>query len=127
MTRELILDFVEGVGETNPIFTDTKAASEQADDELLAPPMLVAVFANFDEPEDLALKFEGHNYMAGQYIEPMAPIKAGDALTCTAQVTNVYQKTGRSGPMAFVVIEHSFVNQRGEKVAVVGLSSVRRQ
>jgi hypothetical protein len=29
--------------------------------------------------------------------------------------------------MAFVVMENTFVNQRGEVVAVVGISSVRRR
>jgi hypothetical protein len=29
--------------------------------------------------------------------------------------------------MAFVVREHLFINQRGEKVAIVGLSMVRRK
>ena len=60
-------------------------------------------------------------------MEPLAPVKAGDVLTCTARVKDVYQKTGRSGTMAFLVVENTFVNQHGEAVAIVGWSSVRRK
>ncbi|MCH8088116.1 MAG: MaoC family dehydratase N-terminal domain-containing protein [Chloroflexi bacterium] len=124
VTRELILDFARGIGETNPIYTDEKSAP---DGLLFAPPLLVSLFAKFEGPEDLNLRFEGHDYMAGQYIEPLGVVRAGDLLTCTARIKSVYKKTGRSGPMAFVVREHLFVNQRGEKVAVVGMSTVRRK
>ena len=124
VTREKVVAFARAVGETNPIYTDEKSAP---DGPLFAPPLLVSLFAKFEGPEDLNLKFEGHDYLAGQYIEPLGVVRAGDALTCTAKIKSVYKKTGRSGPMAFVVREHLFINQRGEKVAVVGLSMVRRK
>lgn len=124
VTRELILDFAQGIGETDPSYTDEKSVP---DGLLSAPLLLVSLFAKFEGPEDLNLKFEGHDYLAGQYIEPLGVVRSGDALTCTAKIKSVYKKTGRSGPMAFVVREHLFINQRGEKVAIVGLSMVRRK
>ena len=89
--------------------------------------MIATIFAKFEGPDDLNLAFEGFDYMAGQYIEPEALVRAGDVLTCVARVKSVYKKTGRSGPMAFVVREHTFTNQRGETVARVGMSTVRRK
>ncbi len=127
VTRDLILDFARAVGETNPLYTGEKSASDSGDGDLIAPPSLVTIFAKGEEPEELDLKFDGTIYMAGEWVEPTAPIRPGDLLTCTAKVKDVYQKTGRSGPMAFVVMENTFVNQRGEVVAVVGISSVRRR
>ena len=124
VTRELILDFARGIGETNPIYTDETAARLGW---LFAPPRLVRRCAKCVGPEALTLRCGGHDYMAGQYIEPLGVVRAGDLLTCTARIKSVYKKTGRSGPMAFVVREHLFVNQRGEKVAVVGMSTVRRK
>ncbi len=127
VTRDLILGFSRSVGETNPLFTDEEAAAKGPYGGLIAPPALVASFLRAEEPEDLGLKFDGTFFMAGQWVEPLAPIKAGDVLTCTARVTDVYKKTGRSGDMVFVVVEHTFVNQRGETVARAGRSSVRRR
>ena len=54
-------------------------------------------------------------------------MESGDVLKCVARVKAVYKKTGRSGPMVFVVREHRFINQRGVIVAIVGLSNVRRK
>ena len=123
VTNEMIRHFATGAGEKDPAYTDEKAAP---DGNLPAPLLVVALFARFEGPKDLNLKFEGPAYMAGQYIEPLLPIKAGDVLTGKARIKAVYAKTGRSGPMAFVVREHTFVNQRGQTVAVVGMSEVRR-
>ena len=114
VTEAIIRDFHEGtgVGDANG---------------LQAHALISTLFANFDGPDDLNLDFEGFDYLAGQYIEPHTPVQAGDTLTCVARVKSVYKKTGRSGPMAFVVREHTFTNQRGETVARVGMSSVRRK
>ena len=92
-----------------------------------APALIATLFAKFEGPDDLNLDFEGFDYMAGQYVEPEASVRAGDVLTCVARVKSVYKKTGRSGPMAFVVREHTFTNQRGQTVARVGMSTVRRK
>ena len=126
VTKELLLDFARSVGETNPLYTDEKAALEGPYGGLIAPPCLATLFAQADEPENLDLKFDGTTYNAGQWVESKALIKVGDILTCTARVKDVYKKTGRSGPMAFVVMEHTLINQRGEVAAVVGVSTVRR-
>lgn len=101
--------------------------STGSDNDSEAPALISTLFAKFEGPDDLNLAFEGFDYMAGQYIEPESPVKAGDVLTCVARVKSVYKKTGRSGPMAFVVREHTFTNQRGETVARVGMSTVRRK
>lgn len=127
VTKEQILDFTRAIGEKNPLYTDEKAASNGPYGGLIAPPTFITVFAEGEEPPDLDLKFDGTTYMAGEWVEPVSPIRPGDVLTCTAKVKDVYQKTGRSGTMAFIVVENTFVNQRGEVAAIVGWSSVRRR
>ena len=42
------------------------------------------------------------------------------------RIAQVYEKTGRSGNMIFIVRESELTNQRGEKVAVVRQSLIRR-
>ena len=127
ITREMVLGFSRAIGETNPLFVDEEAAARGPYGDIIAPPSFVASFVRADEPPDLDLQFEGTIYMAGQWVEPLLPVRPGDVLTCTARVTDVYRKTGRSGDMAFIVVEHSFRNQAGDLVARSGRSHVRRR
>ncbi|MEE9199794.1 MAG: MaoC family dehydratase N-terminal domain-containing protein [Dehalococcoidia bacterium] len=127
ITRELIADFVEAVGETNPLFADEEAASRGPFGGIIAPPALPNILVDDWEPPELGLKFEGVLYLASHWVEPLAPIRPGDVLKATSRVVDVYAKTGRSGPMAFVVMETTLTNQEGVQVARVGRSNVRRR
>lgn len=127
VTREMMLGFARAIGETNPLFVDEKAASQGPHGDIIAPPTFVGSFVRLEEPPDLDLRFEGAIYMAGQWVEPLLPIRPGDTITCTARLTDVYRKTGRTGDMAFIVVEHSFHNQHGRLVARAGRSHVRRR
>ena len=64
---------------------------------------------------------------AGQRVQPKAPIVAGDQLTASSHLKEVYAKTGRSGTMVFVVWETIFTNQNNEVVADVQESFARRE
>lgn len=127
VTREMVLGFSLAIGETNPLFVDEEAAARGPHGDIIAPPAFVASFIRLEEPPDLDLQFEGTIYMAGQWIEPLHPICPGDTLTCIARLTDVYRKTGRTGDMVFIVVEHSFHNQHGALVARAGRSHVRRR
>ncbi len=44
------------------------------------------------------------------------PVVAGDNLTMTKRIGDLYEKEGRSGTLVFVVMEFTFTNQRDELV-----------
>jgi acyl dehydratase len=46
-------------------------------------------------------------------------VRPGDTVEVRSTLHEVYEKTGRSGSMVFVVIRFTMTNQRGETVAVV--------
>ena len=56
---------------------------------------------------------------AGKDIEFGPPIRVGDVLTTVSTIHDIYEKTGRSGGMAFVVLRTVVTDQRGELVAVI--------
>ena len=56
---------------------------------------------------------------AGKDIEFGVPIRAGDVLTAVSTVHDIYEKTGRSGTMVFLVLRAVVTNQRNERVAVI--------
>ena len=56
---------------------------------------------------------------AGKDLELGVPVRAGDTVEVRSTLHEVYEKTGRTGSMYFVVIRFTMTNQRGETVAVV--------
>ena len=65
--------------------------------------------------------------MAGSHQEYLLPIRPGDRLEAYVQVKEVYEKTGRSGRMVFIVRQTRWANQFGENVALLETSMVIRQ
>lgn len=55
---------------------------------------------------------------AGKDLEFGVPVRVGDVLTSVSVVHDIYEKTGRSGTMNFIVLRTTVTNQRGEIVAV---------
>ena len=60
-------------------------------------------------------------------LETLGPIQAGDSLTASSRLKDVYAKTGRTGTMVFIVWETVFSNQNGQAVAAVEESYAARE
>lgn len=56
---------------------------------------------------------------AGKDMELGAPVRVGDVLTSFSVVHDIYEKTGRSGTMNFIVFRTTVTNQRDEMVAII--------
>lgn len=56
---------------------------------------------------------------AGKDIEFGVAVRIGDVLTAVSTVHDIYEKTGRSGTMKFLVLRTTVTNQRAEQVAVI--------
>ena len=67
-------------------------------------------------PENLRTRM---SFDAGKDIELGVPIRAGDRITVVSTVHEIYEKTGRSGSMVFVVVRFTMSNARSELVATV--------
>jgi hydroxyacyl-ACP dehydratase HTD2-like protein with hotdog domain len=52
----------------------------------------------------------------GLRIEYHRPIRAGDVLTSTRTITDIYQKLGASGSLIFIEVVMKVVNAAGEPV-----------
>ncbi|MFI5396770.1 MAG: MaoC family dehydratase N-terminal domain-containing protein [Candidatus Binatia bacterium] len=109
VTAESILEYIAVTGEAEP-------PASPAD--LVAPPtFVVCVRGRRFMPPKMAGVRSGFD--AGKDIEFGAPVRPGDVLTSVSTVHDIYEKTGRSGSMAFVVLRTVVTNQRAEQVAVV--------
>ena len=127
ITSELIQTFNRSVGESNPVFTDVEAARAAGYSGILAPPTFCTLLVRKVELPDIDLKFGSNRFHAGQRVQARAPIFAGDRITASSHLKEVYPKTGRSGTMVFVVWETTFRNQDGTVVADVQESYAARE
>jgi acyl dehydratase len=127
VTREIILAFNKSIGESSPVFTDEGAAQAAGYRSIIAPPALCTLFVRRVELPDINLKFGRTRFHAGQRVQTRAPVVAGDQLTASSHLKEVYPKTGRSGTMVFIVWETTFRNQDGVVVAEVQESFAARE
>ena len=117
--KEEMIDFATALGETNPLYTDEAAAAKGPYGGLVAPPTFVTKLRpNKFTPEHLP-RFGKFGFDGGRDLEVFAPVRPGDRLTMLSTIHDIYEKTGRTGSMYFIVIRNEVKNQTGEKVAVI--------
>jgi acyl dehydratase len=127
--REHLRDFVAATGmgvpgrvfrappeAAHPWAWDEAAAATSPHGGLVAPPSYAACFAI--EPfaaacTDPALSIDVVRLVHGdQQFEWMGPVRPGDVLTTTGEITSLRER----GPLDFVEVTTTSVNQRGETV-----------
>jgi acyl dehydratase/predicted metal-dependent phosphoesterase TrpH len=127
VTLESIASYCEALEETNPLYTDAAwAESEGPYGSIIAPPGILNT-ASLRSGPDPQVRFGDQSFMAGSRLETFAPIRPGDTIDAYTQVKEVYEKTGRSGRMAFIVRRVRYSNQHGVDVAATESSLVQRQ
>ena len=109
-----LIDFARALGETAPCYVEPGP-------ELRAHPTFCVRFKGhkfFPDtlPENLRFRM---SFDAGKDIALGEPIRPGDTITVASTLHEVYEKTGRSGSMIFVVVRFTMTNQQGDLVATV--------
>ena len=118
VTRQALLDYAGILGSSDPVHVDVEAARAQGYRDVIAVPTFVTWYgAGPIAPPEMAIQGIGIN--AGYDCTFYAPVYPGDTLTYTTRLADLYEKTGRSGTMRFVVRETTVTNQGGETVAVL--------
>jgi hypothetical protein len=106
--------FVEAIGDPNP-----RWAQE-------APPTFLVALA----PASIHLaeaEAYGKGWLnGGNRFEYFEPVRVGDRITATGRVADVYEKTGSSGSLLFIIFETGYVNQHGRTVARLRGTAIRR-
>lgn len=127
--RGRIKDFARAIGDLNPFYLDDAvgAASEWGD--VIAPPTFPITFR--DETDSAALLRDlgvdiSRLLHGEQEFELVRPLTPGETYLCRAKVVDIYDKVGRSGPMAFVVREIAVTDRAGEIVATMRQTTVIR-
>lgn len=115
VTAAELAAFARALGETDPVYVD------EAHPALVGCPTFVVRYRSRrflpdSLPDVLKTRM---SFDAGKDIELGAPIRPGDRITVTSALHEIYEKTGRTGTMIFVVVRFTVKNQRGELVATI--------
>jgi hydroxyacyl-ACP dehydratase HTD2-like protein with hotdog domain len=90
--------------------------------DVIAPPTFLTTFRAEGETGSLLrdLGVDISRVLHGeQEFEMHRPIRPGETFLCRSKVTDIYEKTGRSGAMAFVARETSVTDRANELVATI--------
>ncbi|HLY39098.1 MAG TPA: MaoC family dehydratase N-terminal domain-containing protein [Candidatus Binatia bacterium] len=107
---EHVTEFARALGDPNPLYIDAAAARRGPFGTLVAPPtypiafMTQAMAGGMDTFLELGLNFMTLVH-GEQEFEYARPIRAGETLTLTGRIADIYEKSGSSGTLDFVVLE----------------------
>jgi acyl dehydratase len=107
---ENVAEFARALGDPNPLYVDAAAARSGPFGTLVAPPTYPIAFMTQAMAGGMETFLElGLNFMTlvhgEQEFEYARPIRAGETLTLTGRIADIYEKTGSSGTLDFVVLE----------------------
>jgi acyl dehydratase len=135
---------LEVIGFDCPLHHDEQCAREHGYETIVSPVSMARVWAMpaywspgqpplGEEPMSTPIPAtdvpgEGDTMIAtGVRTEHLAPIYPGDRISATAVLRSVTRKTTRIGAGAFLVVETTYTNQRGEAVSVETVTLLRFQ
>ncbi len=117
--KEPIRRWAEAIGDPNPLYHDEEYAKKCGYDSIIAPPGFVGNYAFPLKPGQLRVRFGSpltRRLNAGNEFELFKPVQAGDVLTATTKLADLYEREGRLGKMLFQITETTYKNQKGEVV-----------
>ncbi|KQX19617.1 acyl dehydratase [Sphingomonas sp. Root50] len=129
VTRSRLRFFAKAIGQTDPVFFDVDAARRAGHPDLPVPPTFyygvdLEVLNAIDLLTELGVDVRAvlHGEQEFTY---HAMAYAGDELTSSATITDVYEKKG--GALKFLVTKVPIVNQHGVTVVTMRESLVIRE
>ncbi len=127
--RGRIKDFARAIGDLNPFYLDDRVGATSAWGDIIAPPTFLATFRDETDPgaffRDLGIDVS--RVLHGeQEFELHRPITPGETFLCRSKIVDIYEKSGRSGPLAFVVRETAVTDRSNEIVATMRSITVVR-
>ena len=128
--RGKIKEFARAIGDLSPFYLDDAVGRASEWGDIIAPPTFAITFR--DEHVDTSVVLRdlgvdiGRILHCEQEFEHYRPIRPGATYLCRTRVADIYEKSGRSGPMAFVVREMTVTDGDNEIVCRVRSITVVR-
>ncbi|MCS5680998.1 MAG: MaoC family dehydratase N-terminal domain-containing protein [Acidimicrobiales bacterium] len=121
MRTEEMVEWAQACGEEDPRFVDSAHPDFQAHPGYTTHCMSGRVL-----PDGFPQIGGGVGIDGGKSVQVHAPIRPGDTLHATTTIADVFDKTGRSGTMIFIVQRMEFRDDRGELVSTVDWKMIKK-
>ena len=112
-----IIKFARAIGDSNPLFTDEEAARNSRYGGLIAPPTFLRSLTSGPLKAQVKSPYPA-NLDGGSEWQYFEPVRAGDRITVTTYIDDMFEREGRLGNMLFIVRETKYVNQFDRTVAL---------
>ena len=124
ITRDTVRHFVEGIGDTNPLFSNAEYANRTKYRGLIAPPTFLLTMIG-----QMRQGLPGvHNLWSGAEIECSHPIRAYEQVTVTTGVSAIEEKLGQfSGRMIYQEHTNFFRDKESELIATLKTWGMRTE
>jgi acyl dehydratase len=127
--RGRIKDFARAIGDLNAFYLDDAVGRASEWGDVIAPPTFATSFR--DETGQAAflaeLGIDISRVLHGeQEFEIHRQMRPGETYLCRSKVVDIYEKSGKSGAMAFVVRETAITDRANELVATARQVTVVR-
>jgi acyl dehydratase len=121
--RGKIKEFARAIGDLSPFYLDDAVGRSSEWGDIVAPPTFAITFRDDNADTGTVLKDLGVDISrilhGEQEFESYKPIRPGETYLCRSRITDIYEKTGRCGAMAFVVREMTVTDPDNEIVSLV--------
>ena len=137
VTSREIKRFAQAIGASDPVHYDEAYARTTRHGAIVAPPLFCQSLAYEDVPPDqlpadgspleLFVPIAAQRAVGGgsEYTVHRL-VRAGEVITVTSELKDLYTKPGRSGLLYMVVVETRFDDERGEPVAAERATYIKR-
>ena len=137
VTRRDIRRFAQAIGATDRVHYDKAYARTTRHGAIVAPPLFCQSLTYEDVPPEqlpadgspleLHVPIPAQRAVGGGSDYTIHRlVRAGEVITVTSQLKDIYTKQGRSGLLYLVVVETLFEDERGEPVAAETATYIKR-
>jgi acyl dehydratase len=127
--RGRLKDFARAIGDLNPFYLDDAVGHASGWGDVIAPPTFSISFRDDHSTAEVLQDLGGDvsRLLHGeQEFELSGPLRPGETYLCRTRIVDIHEKTGRSGPMAFVVRETAVTDRTNEVVVRLRHTTVIR-
>jgi acyl dehydratase len=137
VTRRDIRRFAQAIGATDRVHYDETYARTTHHGAIVAPPLFCQSLTYEDvpphelppdgSPVELYVPIPAQRTVGGgSDYRIHRLVRAGETITVTSQLKDIYTKQGKSGLLYMVVVETVFEDERGEPVAAETATYIKR-
>jgi len=117
--KEPIRRFADAIGDPNPLYHDEEYVRKLGYRSIIAPPAMSVEYGFVIKRGTEGIRFRppfSRNLNGGNEFEFLQPIQAGDTISITNKIADLYEREGRLGKMLFIIRETTYRNQKNEVV-----------